>query len=222
MLSEFRTFISRGNVMDMAVGIIIGAAFTAIVSSLVADLIDPVIGLFLGGVDFSDLFVVLGAGEYPSIVEAEEAGAAIFAYGRFIMAVINFLIIAFVVFMERGQRRITINYAKRQQGRKVFAAQTSHLPLKVNMAGVIPPIFASSILLFPASIGQWFGQTEGMEWLQDMSLALGPGQPLYILLFAISVIFFWKTSGCASSSRPSVSKLASAASLSNVRTRSAV
>lgn len=98
--------------------------------------------------------------------------------------------VAFIVFMERGQRRITINYAKRQQGRKVFAAQTSHLPLKVNMAGVIPPIFASSILLFPASIGQWFGQTEGMEWLQDMSLALGPGQPLYILLFAISVIFF--------------------------------
>lgn len=98
--------------------------------------------------------------------------------------------IAFVVFMERGQRRITINYAKRQQGRQVFAAQSSHLPLKVNMAGVIPPIFASSILLFPASIGQWFGQTEGMEWLQDVSLALGPGQPLYIILFALAVIFF--------------------------------
>lgn len=106
---------------------------------------------------------------------------------------IAFLAIAtvgFVVFMERGQRRITINYAKRQQGNRVFAAQSSHLPLKVNMAGVIPPIFASSILLFPASMGQWFGQTEGMDWLQNVALALGPGQPLYILLFSIAIIFF--------------------------------
>jgi preprotein translocase subunit SecY len=98
--------------------------------------------------------------------------------------------VGFVVFMERGQRRITINYAKRQQGRQVFAAQTSHLPLKVNMAGVIPPIFASSILLFPASVGQWFGQTEGMEWLQDVAMALSPGQPLYIILFAVCIVFF--------------------------------
>lgn len=106
------------------------------------------------------------------------------------IAVLAVATIAFVVFMERGQRRITINYAKRQQGRQVFAAQSSHLPLKVNMAGVIPPIFASSILLFPASVGQWFGQTEGMEWLQSVALALGPGQPLYIILFALSIIFF--------------------------------
>jgi len=107
-----------------------------------------------------------------------------------LIAVVAVATVAFVVFMERGQRRITINYAKRQQGRRVFAAQSSHLPLKVNMAGVIPPIFASSILLFPASIGQWFGQTDGMEWLQDVALALGPGQPLYILLFAICIVFF--------------------------------
>ncbi|UZE95812.1 preprotein translocase subunit SecY [Alkalimarinus alittae] len=99
-------------------------------------------------------------------------------------------IVAFVVFMERGQRRITVNYAKRQQGRKVYAQQSSHLPLKVNMAGVIPPIFASSILLFPASLGQWFGKGEGMEWLSDFSQALAPSQPLYILLFAIAVVFF--------------------------------
>jgi preprotein translocase subunit SecY len=99
-------------------------------------------------------------------------------------------IVAFVVFVERGQRRITINYAKRQQGKKVYAQQTSHLPLKVNMAGVIPPIFASSLLLFPASIGQWFGQGEGMEWLQTVSQALGPNQPLYIVLFAIAIVFF--------------------------------
>jgi preprotein translocase subunit SecY len=99
-------------------------------------------------------------------------------------------VIAFIVFVERGQRRITVNYAKRQQGRQLFAAQTSHLPLKLNMAGVIPPIFASSLLLFPASIGQWFGQGEGMEWLQRVTSTLAPGQPLYIALFATGIIFF--------------------------------
>ncbi|MFV1872779.1 MAG: preprotein translocase subunit SecY [Oleiphilus sp.] len=100
------------------------------------------------------------------------------------------LIVAFVVFMERGQRRITVNYAKRQQARGGYSQQSSHLPLKVNMAGVIPPIFASSILLFPASLGQWFGQSEGLEWLADVSQALGPSQPLYIILFAAAVVFF--------------------------------
>ncbi|MCC5870961.1 MAG: preprotein translocase subunit SecY [Gammaproteobacteria bacterium] len=99
-------------------------------------------------------------------------------------------VVAFVVFIERGQRRITVNYAKRQQGRKVFAAQSSHLPLKVNMAGVIPAIFASSLLLAPASMAQWFGQSPGMEWLQQVSLALSPGNFLYILLFAGGIIFF--------------------------------
>lgn len=106
------------------------------------------------------------------------------------IAVLALATIAFVVFMERGQRRITVNYAKRQQGNKVFAAQSSHLPLKVNMAGVIPPIFASAILLLPASIGQWFGQADNMQWVQNISLALAPGQPLYILLFAVSIVFF--------------------------------
>ncbi|EME0468885.1 preprotein translocase subunit SecY [Pseudomonas aeruginosa] len=99
-------------------------------------------------------------------------------------------IIAFVVFIERGQRRIAVHYAKRQQGRKVFAAQTSHLPLKVNMAGVIPAIFASSILLFPASLGSWFGQSEGLGWLQDVAQAVAPGQPLNILLFTAGIVFF--------------------------------
>lgn len=99
MLNEFKDFIAKGNVMDMAVGIIVGAAFTAIVGSLVADLINPIIGLFTGGVDFSGMYTVLGNVEYPSITAAEEAGAVVFAYGRFMMAVINFLIIAFVVFM---------------------------------------------------------------------------------------------------------------------------
>ncbi len=98
---------------------------------------------------------------------------------------------AFVIFMERGQRRITVNYAKRQQGRKMYAAQSSHLPLKINMAGVIPPIFASSIILFPATIAGWFGSSEGsMSWLQDVATLLSPGQPLYVLLYALAIIFF--------------------------------
>ena len=107
-----------------------------------------------------------------------------------LIAVLAVLIVGFVVFMERGQRRITVNYAKRQQARGGYSQQSSHLPLKVNMAGVIPPIFASSILLFPASLGQWFGQSEGLEWLADVSQALGPSQPLYIILFAAAVVFF--------------------------------
>ncbi len=107
-----------------------------------------------------------------------------------VVAVFAVAVIAGVVFIERGQRRITVNYAKRQQGRKMFAAQSSHLPLKVNMAGVIPAIFASSILLFPASIAQWFGQGEGWGWLQDIALALGPGQPLNIILFSAGIVFF--------------------------------
>ena len=111
------------------------------------------------------------------------------------MLVIGLLIIAvvvtaFVVFMERGQRRITVNYAKRQQGRKVFAAQKTHLPLKINMAGVIPPIFASSIILFPATLGGWFGSTEGMGWMKDIASTLSPGQPIYVLLYALAIIFF--------------------------------
>lgn len=99
MLQEFKDFIARGNVMDMAVGIIIGAAFTAIVSSLVADLINPIIGLVIGGVDFNEWFYTLDGSEFATLAAAEEAGAPVFAIGRFLMAVINFLIIAFVVFM---------------------------------------------------------------------------------------------------------------------------
>ena len=100
-------------------------------------------------------------------------------------------VIYLVVFIERGQRRITVNYAKQQRGNRMYQAQSSHLPLKVNMAGVIPAIFASSILLFPASIAQWVGQSnEGMEWLQELALAIGPGQPLNIILFTALIVFF--------------------------------
>jgi preprotein translocase subunit SecY len=95
----------------------------------------------------------------------------------------------FVVFMERAQRRIKVNYAQRQQGRKLYAAQSSHLPLKINMAGVIPPIFASSIILLPASLAQWFGR-DSLSWLGDLGIALSPGQPLYLMAYTIMIIFF--------------------------------
>ena len=97
---------------------------------------------------------------------------------------------AFVVFVERGQRKILVNYAKRQVGNKVYGGQSSHLPLKLNMAGVIPPIFASSIILFPASAAGWFGTGDGMFWLRDIAAALSPGQPVYVLLYAAAIIFF--------------------------------
>ncbi len=106
------------------------------------------------------------------------------------LVVLALAVTAFVVFVERGQRRITVNYAKRQQGRKVYAGQTSHLPLKLNMAGVIPPIFASAIILFPSTIAGWFGNAEGMGWLTDVATALSPGQPIYVILFAVAIIFF--------------------------------
>jgi preprotein translocase subunit SecY len=95
-----------------------------------------------------------------------------------------------VVFVERGQRKILVNYARRQQGNKVFGGQSSHLPLKLNMAGVIPPIFASSIILLPATIVSWFSSGDSLRWLKDLSNALTPGQPLYMLLLAGAIIFF--------------------------------
>ena len=106
------------------------------------------------------------------------------------IAIFAVMIVAFVVFVERGQRRITVNYAKRQQGRRVYQGQSSHLPLKINMSDVIPAIFASSLLLAPASMAQWFGNSPGMDWLQQVSLVLSPGQPLYIMMFAGGIIFF--------------------------------
>ncbi|HIF52342.1 MAG TPA: preprotein translocase subunit SecY [Thiotrichaceae bacterium] len=108
-------------------------------------------------------------------------------FGLFALAI---AVTAFVVFVERGQRRITVNYAKRQVGRKMYGGQASHLPLKLNMAGVIPPIFASSLILFPATIAGWFGQTKGMGWLQDIATTLSPGQPIYVLCYAAGIIFF--------------------------------
>ncbi|MDH3325764.1 MAG: preprotein translocase subunit SecY [Gammaproteobacteria bacterium] len=108
-----------------------------------------------------------------------------------ILFILALAVTFFVVFVERGQRRITVNYAKRQQGNKLYQGGTSHLPLKVNMAGVIPPIFASSIILFPATLGGWVGSAgEGLEWIKDIASTLSPGQPLYVLCYAIAIIFF--------------------------------
>lgn len=97
---------------------------------------------------------------------------------------------AFVVFVERGQRRIPVHYAQRMRGRKLYGGQEGHLPLKLNMAGVIPPIFASSIILFPASLGGWFGSSENLGWLKDLATTLAPGQPLYVFFYALAIIFF--------------------------------
>ena len=95
-----------------------------------------------------------------------------------------------VVFVERGQRKILVNYAKRQVGNKVYGGQSSHLPLKLNMSGVIPPIFASSIILLPATVVGWFATGDGMRWLKDLSTALSPGQPIYVMLYAAMIVFF--------------------------------
>jgi preprotein translocase subunit SecY len=112
--------------------------------------------------------------------------------GAFIILLflLSISVTALVVFVERGQRRILINYPKRQQGRKMYAGQSSFLPLKLNMAGVIPPIFASSIILFPATIAGWFANSEGFTWLQDVATMLSPGQPVYVMFYATAIIFF--------------------------------
>ncbi len=140
------------------------------------------------------IFVGIVAG-FPSAVgqtiEQARQGDLHFLLLLFIAAIVV-VVTWFVVFFERGQRRIVVNYAKRQQGRQVFAAQSSHLPLKVNMAGVIPPIFASSIILFPGTIATWFGTGDGMvaNFFQELALMLSQGQPLYIILYAAAIIFF--------------------------------
>ena len=124
-----------------------------------------------------------------STLELARTGAFSIPLVFFLFAA-TILVTALVVFVERGQRKITVNYAKRQIGNKLYGGQTSHLPLKLNMAGVIPPIFASSIILFPATLAGWFGSSEKMLWLKDIGAAISPGQPIYIFLFAIAIVFF--------------------------------
>jgi preprotein translocase subunit SecY len=123
------------------------------------------------------------------LFELVRTGAMSIIVSLFIIALVMFVTYA-VVFVERGQRKILVNYAKRQVGNKVYGGQSSHLPLKLNMAGVIPPIFASSIILLPATIVGWFATGEGVRWLRDLSAMLSPGQPIYVLLYAAMIIFF--------------------------------
>jgi len=140
--------------------------------------------------------VIIFAGIVAGLPHAVFSTLDLASTGAFNPVFVIFLFIAtilvtgFVVFVERGQRKITVNYAKRQVGRQIMGGQTSHLPLKLNMAGVIPPIFASSIILFPATLAGWFGSHDSVSWLKDIGSKLSPGQPLYILLFTMAILFF--------------------------------
>ncbi len=123
------------------------------------------------------------------LLELVRTGAMNILVALIIVALVV-LVTYFVVFVERGQRKILVNYARRQVGNKVYGGQSSHLPLKLNMAGVIPPIFASSIILLPATVVGWFSTGESMTWLRDIASTLAPGQPIYVMLYAAAIIFF--------------------------------
>jgi preprotein translocase subunit SecY len=123
------------------------------------------------------------------LLELVRTGAMSIIVSLLIIVLVG-LITYFVVFVERGQRKILVNYARRQVGNKVYGGQSSHLPLKLNMAGVIPPIFASSIILLPATVANWFSSGDSMVWLRDIASTLSPGQPVYVLLYAAAIVFF--------------------------------
>ncbi|MDO8375621.1 MAG: preprotein translocase subunit SecY, partial [Aquabacterium sp.] len=123
------------------------------------------------------------------LIELVRTGAMSIIIELFIVILVA-LVTFFVVFVERGQRKILVNYARRQVGNKVYGGQSSHLPLKLNMAGVIPPIFASSIILLPATVVGWFSAGDSMRWLKDIAGSLTPGQPIYVMLYAAAIIFF--------------------------------
>ncbi len=139
---------------------------------------------------FSGIVAKLPGEIYTTLKQAGEPGSGITYWTVWILLILLLAVVAFVVFMERAQRRITVNYAKRQQGRKMYGAQTSHLPLKLNMAGVIPAIFASSILMVPALLSEWFGSSQYFGWLGYIGDALRQGSFLYTIVFASTIIFF--------------------------------
>jgi preprotein translocase subunit SecY len=128
-------------------------------------------------------------GSIGGLFELVRTGAMGYGTALFIVALIV-AVTYVVVFVERGQRKILVNYAKRQVGNKVYGGQSSHLPLKLNMSGVIPPIFASSIILLPTTVVSWFATGDGLRWLKDLASAVSPGQPIYVLLYAAAIIFF--------------------------------
>jgi preprotein translocase subunit SecY len=128
-------------------------------------------------------------GAIGGLLELVRTGAMSILVAVLVVAIV-LAVTYFVVFVERGQRKILVNYARRQVGNKVYGGQSSHLPLKLNMAGVIPPIFASSIILLPATLVSWFSSSESMRWLKDIASTLTPGQPIYVLLYAAAIVFF--------------------------------
>lgn len=123
------------------------------------------------------------------LFELVRTGAMSIVVSLLIIAIVG-VVTYVVVFVERGQRKILVNYAKRQVGNKVYGGQSSHLPLKLNMSGVIPPIFASSIILLPATVVGWFATSDGLRWLKDLASLLSPGQPIYVMLYAAAIVFF--------------------------------
>lgn len=146
------------------------------------------IGNGISMIIFAGIVAGLPASIGRTLEQVREGQLQVISLLLIVVAVIA--VVWIVVFIERGQRRITINYARRMQGGNVYSAKTSHLPLKINMSGVIPPIFASSIILFPATIAQWFGHGKGMGWLAAIGVSLQQGQPLHMLLFSSAIIFF--------------------------------
>ena len=128
-------------------------------------------------------------GAMGGLFELIRTGAMSIPAAIFIVALVG-LVTFFVVLVERGQRKILVNYAKRQVGNRVYGGQSSHLPLKINMAGVIPPIFASSIILLPTTAVGWFATGDSMRWLKDMASMLSPGQPIYVILYSVAIVFF--------------------------------
>jgi preprotein translocase subunit SecY len=188
---------------DMMQGLVINAGFSFYFAAVVSLVTGTMFLMWLGeqiterGIG-NGISILIFAGIVAGMPSAVGQTAEMARQGELhllvllLIVAVVFAVTFIVVFVERGQRRIVVNYAKRQQGRKVFAAQSTHLPLKVNMAGVIPPIFASSIILFPGTLASWFGQGEGQvaDFLQGLSQAISPGQPLYIMLLAAAIIFF--------------------------------
>ena len=188
---------------DMMQGLVINAGFSFYFTAVVSLVTGTMFLMWLGeqiterGIG-NGISIIIFAGIVAGMPSAVGQTAEMARQGELhllvllLIGAVVFAVTFLVVFVERGQRRIVVNYAKRQQGRKVFAAQSTHLPLKVNMAGVIPPIFASSLILFPGTLASWFGQGEGpvADFLQGLSQAMSPGQPLYVLMLAAAIIFF--------------------------------
>ena len=201
VLATFQAFGIATGLPNMIPGLVLDPGFAFYFTAVVSLVTGTMFLMWLGeqiterGIG-NGISIIIFAGIVAGLPSAIGGSIELVRTGELSSLILLFLFVgvlavtAFVVFVERGQRRITVNYAKRQQGNKMYAAQSSHLPLKLNMAGVIPPIFASSIILFPATLGSWFGQQEGMRWMQDLAATLSPGQPLYVMFYAAAIIFF--------------------------------